>query len=306
MDIIRKGGSSLIYDSKLYKTHFIGRLDWIKKKPILHEMRSLLLLFFTHAATQTPLQYTSRVGRLEITIGQGNGLSKGKSDDGKAFLTTRTGEVFTIEESTGNVISRNSPTTVGKCESIIDWSDGSKSFGAYNIGNTIVLVKANGTPLEEFTITQGDVVAQPVVFEDLVFVASNTDNAGYISVYDPSIEQESKRLFAQQTLVGLQLGPLSKGNDGIYFGGNNGILFVVSKDSLENPQIGIFRQSPSIDEDLRGKLYVDDSTAVLLTPKGVFYGWDTMLDSPVFTVDLGVDTNGKHCILVECLPLCRQ
>jgi hypothetical protein len=240
------------------------------------------------------LQYTSRVGRLEISVGQGNGLSKGKAGDGIAFLTTRSGVVFTIEESTGEVLSRNSPITEGICESVVDWNKGSQGFGAYNIGNTIVLVKADGTAFDDFTVLQGDVVAQPIVYQNLVFVASNTNNAGYISVYDPTIEQEAKRLFAQQTLVGVQIGPLSKGENGVYFGGNNGIAFMVSKASLANPQVEIFWQLPSIDEDLRGKLHVDDSSAVLLTLEGGLYGWNTTDDSNLFSINLGAETNGKH------------
>lgn len=245
-------------------------------------------------AGKLPIQYRSKVGRGLIDVGLGNGLSQGRPGDGIAFLTTRDGNVFTIQATTGAVLNRYVPTVEGECTTVVDWNDGTADYGAYAIGNTIILIDQDGNLFSEFTIAQGQVSSQPVVKNDLIYIASNTDSDGIVSVYDPFNTNPSPRVFAQQTLTNAQFGPLTKGPDGIYFGNSNGIVFYIdtSVDKYD-PQISILGQSSVGVEDMRGKIYADSDDVVVHTPGGNLYGWNPANGQLKFALALEATSSGK-------------
>ena len=256
----------------------------------------LVALFAPRVAGKLPVQYRSKVGRGLIEVGPGNGLSHGRPGDNIAFLTTRDGNVFTIRATTGKVLNRYVPSVVGECTSVVDWNDGTAVYGAYAIGNTIILVDENGNLFTEFTINQGQVNSQPVVKNDLIYVASNTDSAGIVSVYDPFNTNPAPRVFAQPILSNAQIGPLTKGPNGIYFGGNNGVVFFIdtSVDKYD-PQVSIFGQSSVAGEDMRGRLYADNADVVVHTPAGNLYGWNPTDGQLKFALSLETSNSGKCC-----------
>jgi hypothetical protein len=255
----------------------------------------LAALFAPRVAGKLPVQYRSKVGRGLIDVGPGNGLTRGRPGDNIAFLTTRDGNVFTIRATTGKVLNRYVPTVVGECTSVVDWNDGSAVYGAYAIGNTIVLITADGNLFTEFTIDQGLVNSQPVVKNNLIYIASNTDSAGIVSVYDPFNTNPAPRVFAQQTLTNAQIGPLSKGPKGIYFGGNNGIVFFIDTSvNKYDPQVSIFGQSSVAEEDMRGRVYADTADVVVHTPGGNIYGWNPADGQLKFALSLETSDAGTY------------
>jgi hypothetical protein len=261
-------------------------------------MALLLTLLFAHVvASQSRVGYRVRVDGLGITVGQGNGLSPGGAGTDTAFLTTQDGKVFRIQESTGVVLNEYSPDTTGVCVTVVDWNDASylsKDIGAYAVGNTIIILGSDGNEFDSFTISEGEVTSQPVVHSDLVYVGSNSDTDGYISIYDPFGANPTLKLFFRQQWSGTLIGPLAKGEHGIYYGTNNGMVFVIETASRFDPVSNIFA-SPG--KDMRGRPVVDDSSLVMLSPGGTLYGWGVVegsQGSPLFQVDLGSGSAGKR------------
>jgi hypothetical protein len=274
-------------------------------------MLALPLLLVTLCAPlvvgKLPIQYRSKVGRGLIEVGSGNGLSRGRPGDNIAFLTSRDGNVFAIRTSTGEVLNRYVPTVVGECTTVVDWNDGTADYGAYAIGNTIVLIDEEGNLYSQFTIEQGQVTSQPVVKNDLIYIASNTDSDGIVSVYDPFNTNPGPRIFAQQTLTNAQFGPLTKGPNGIYFGNSNGIVFYIDTSTNKyDPQISMFGQSSIGVEDMRGKIYADSDDVVVHTPGGNLYGWNPANAQLKFALSLEATSSGKCGETMDIFSVCNS
>ena len=266
---------------------------------IYTNMMSLLLtLLLAHVvASQSRGGYRVKVDGLGITVGPGNGLSPGSTGTDTAFLTTQDGKVFRIQGSTGEVLSQYSPDVTGVCATVVDWNDASyssKDIGAYAVGNTIIILGSDGTEFDSFTINEGEVTSQPVVHSDLVYVVSNSDSDGFLSIYDPFETNPTPKLFFRQQWSETLLGPIAKGERGVYYGTKNGMVFVIESASRFDPVSNIFA---SAGEDMRGRPFVDGSSLIMQSPGGTLYGWGVVegsQGSPLFQVDLGSGSAGKR------------
>jgi hypothetical protein len=222
-----------------------------------------------------------------INVGQGNGLTSGRAGDDIVFLTTRGGELLTIKGSTGEVLNRYDPPFDGECLSLVDWNDGTESFGVYAVGNTVILLHADGTVFEEFTIheNRGQITTQPLATKNLVFVLSNTGNNGQFSVYDPFSIDLSRRLIAQQSLSSALVGPATKSENAINFGASIGIVFQVDTAVGTDYSVDVFGMSPTF-EDMRGRPNADTAGLLMQSPAGTLYRFDLNSGDPTFITDL--------------------
>lgn len=237
---------------------------------------SLLLLFafLSQPATSQKHAYQTLLGT-DVTVGQGNGITQGPLGDDVAYVTVKDGRMFTIRESTGQVLNVYTPPEGGggDCSSVVDWNEGgTQVFGTYAVDSLIIIVDVDGNRLHSFQVPFGDVVIhQPVAKNDMVYIASNAANTGFVSIYAPP------RLFAQQTFQDQQIGPLAKGNANIYFGATTGYTLAMP---LENPQaLELEILQPAVDQATTGQplLSTTDGTnnnmLVLVNERGTLYWW---------------------------------
>ena len=250
------------------------------------------------ASQSNGVAYRARVKGLSIAVGPGNGLSPGSRGSDTAFLTTQDGSVFKIQGSTGQVVNQYTPDVTGVCTTMVDWNDASyesKGIGAYAIGNVIIILDSDGNKFDSFTITKGNVTSQPIAHADLVYVASNSGNSGFLSIYDPYQTNPIPKLFFRESWTGVKIGPIAKGEHGIYFGTSFGQVAFVDTASRFEPGSVAFATS-STGEDMRGLPFVDDSSLVMLSPQGTLYGWSVVegsAGSSLFEIPLGSDSFGK-------------
>lgn len=263
-------------------------------------MLSLLLisLLAGEVASQSNVAYRARVKSLGITVGPGNGLSPGGPGSDTAFLTSQDGTVFKIKGSTGTVFNQYTPDVTGVCTTLVDWNDAaheSKEIGAYAIGNHIIILDSDGNKFDSFFINQGEVTSQPIVHADLVYVVSNSDTTGYVSIYDPYKTNPTPPLFYRESYTEAKLGPLAKGENGVYFGTNTGIVAVIKTANRFDPGSTFFA-TISTERNMRGQPILDGSSLVMQSPGGTLYGWSVVEGSEgnlLFEVPLGSDSAGK-------------
>ena len=259
----------------------------------------LVLLLLPCALGQSPVVYKSKIHG--ITVGSGNGLSTGPPGKDVAFLTTQDGQVLMIDESNGDVLNRYIPDVSGFCDTVVDWNDASQEIGAYAIGNYVIVIGSDGNKYRSIRMNEGEVASQPVVHNNLVYIPSTSDTAAYISFFDPFDTNPTPSVFARQKLNDVLIGPLSKGEYGIYFGDNIGNLYFIDTTQQFDPSAFPIGNSPK-GEDLRGRPYVDETTLVLLSPGGILNWWSvvpvngglpSILAPPLLQVDLGSESSGK-------------
>jgi hypothetical protein len=207
-----------------------------------------------------------------IVVGPGNGLTEGLPSDDKAYLTTQGGSLYTIQESTGDVLNTFTPPTGGTCNTLLEWSDDVVPVGVYAVGDTVYRIGTDGALIDDFFIDQGTGTGQPIVKNGIVYVTSNDSENGYISLYDP----KQSRVFARLTISGSNLGALSIGaDDTLYIGNSNGFLLAVDVSDPIQSQLDVFGRGVNFFEDMRGRPFAtdDDSTLLLQSPGGTLYWW---------------------------------
>jgi len=236
-------------------------------------LSTLLLALSQLTVSQVAAYQTS----IEGTIGPGNGISKGKANDDIIYVTTREGQLYTIRESTGDILNTyDGPNNEGECTSIVDWAEEGDDdyFGAYAVGNRVVLVGPEGEPLRAFNVPMGTVTGGAIVKNGLVYVASNdlSQNLAIVSVYDPALG----RIYSQQTLSEAQIGPLCKNSgDKIYFGSATGMMFALNVTSPTDQILRYF--SAFLNQGVNGRGYVtpDLTDLLIVGTQGKLFWWDS-------------------------------
>lgn len=208
-----------------------------------------------------------------IVVGPGNGLTEGVPSDDKAYLTTQGGSLYTIQESTGDILNTFTPPAgTGTCNNLLEWSDDDVPVGVYAVGDTVYMIGTDGSSIDDFSVDQGTVDGQPIIKNGIVYVTSNDAVNGYISLYDPN----QSRVFARLTISESSVGSLSIGSDDtLYIGSSNGFLLTVDVSDPLDSQLSVFGRGVNFFEDMRGRPFAtdDDSTLLVQSPGGQLYWW---------------------------------
>mmetsp|Transcript_7754 Transcript_7754/g.11255 ORF Transcript_7754/g.11255 Transcript_7754/m.11255 type:complete len:269 (-) Transcript_7754:1265-2071(-) len=250
-----------------------------------------------HCSAQ--IQDPSEKYRAQLPVGtyRGNAITTTSLDDGRMYLTAVNGNVYILSQTTGDILTtyeRNDPIT---CNTFLSWdasNTDNNPRGVYSVGNTVIVMSSEGEVLDEFEVA-GNVAQQPMIRFGVVWVAHNTDAGGEVTAYD--VVQGGVMLNAK--FGGVTIGGVSRtGNEGVYFGTNDGKVYFINYISLEANIV-----ATGLDHDLStGTPYTNQSGDDLIfqSESGLMLWWKLEIDSvfpanPTFTRPLsgGVDSYSK-------------